>query len=547
MADSAKVSIVTNDDVDDIASSRDIELNSSRVQTSFEAIKHHPRELLWCIYAIFVLVLSSFDNQAGGVVLSIPQFRKDFGSPYDGGYVLSAGWQSAYSGAPVLTSIIGLLMSGWFADKVGRKWTFTIGYLIIFVSITVETFSTSNLVFFIGKFLAGFAIGAFTTTALTYLGEIAPRPARGKLTVAAGMALTIGPFIVSIVVKVTGYQTDRWAYRSVFLAQYGFSVVGAILLPFMPESPWWLLSQNRNSDATLALFRFGYTVDEARIYATTAIRALEQAREETKGATYLECFQKTNLRRTIVAAAPLSIQALSGLFFVSSYSTYYQQLAGYDTPTTFSLGIVQNILAMIGNACSWFLIDRIGRRPLSCYGMLLLTILLLLTGGLACVGSKAAIKGTVGLLLLYNWLYSITIGATAYPILIETPTSRLRTKTAAIGLTLQSGLFVSIPNDRSRSHLIVLQAMWAFVIPYLFNPDQANLGARVAFIFGAFAVLSTIYLCLCQPETSGRSFAELDEMFVRKVPARGFKAYKTEAVNSVRLSVLMRDGDMPVP
>ncbi|KAG9688539.1 MFS hexose transporter, partial [Aureobasidium melanogenum] len=531
MAVSAKISIIASNDVDDSASSRDIELNSSFVQNSFQVINKHPRELSWCIYAIFVLLLSSFDNQAGGVVLSIPQFRKDFGSPYDGGYVLSAAWQSAYSGGPVLTSIIGLLLSGWFADKVGRKWTFTVGYLIIFVTITIETFSTTNLVFFIGKSLSGFAIGAFTTTALTYLGEIAPRPARGKLTAAAGMALTIGPFIVSIVVKVTGYQANRWAYRSVFLAQYGFSVIGALFLPFMPESPWWLLSKNRNSDATVALFRFGYTADEAQVYTTTAIRALELAREETKGATYLECFRKTNLRRTIVAAAPLSIQALSGLFFVSAYSTYYEQLAGYDTPTTFSLGIVQNILAIVGNACSWFLIDRIGRRPLSCYGLSLLTILLLITGGLACVGTKSAIKGTVGLLLLYNWLYSITIGATAYPILIETPTSRLRTKTAAIGLTLQSGLF----------------AMWAFVIPYLFNPDQANLGARVAFIFGAFAVLSTVYLWLCQPETSGRSFAELDEMFARKVPARGFKAYKTETVNSIRLSVLMRDGDMPVP
>lgn len=80
--------------------------------------------------------------------------------------------------------------------------------------------------------------------------------------------------------------------------------------------------------------------------------------------------------------------------------------------------------------------------------------------------------------------------------------------------------------------------MWAFVIPYLFNPDQANLGARVAFIFGAFAVVSTIYLWSCQPETSGRSFAELDEMFVKKVPARGFKVYKTEAENGLRLSVL---------
>ena len=474
MADSPKISIITTDETDDSGSNRDIEVGSSRPQAPSEATKRHPRELLWCIYAIFVLVLSSFDNQAGGVVLSIPQFRKDFGSPYDGNYVLSAEWQSAYSGAPVLSSIVGLLVSGWLADKIGRKWMFAIGYLIVFVSITIETLSTSNLVFFIGKFVAGFAIGAFTTTALTYLGEVAPRPARGILTAAAGMALTVGPFIVSIVVRATGDEPNRWAYRSVFLAQYGFSATGAFLLPCMPESPWWLLSKGRKHEASFALSHFGYTVDQAQDYTTAAITALDHAREETKGATYLECFQKTNLRRTIIAAAPLSIQALSGLFFVSSYSTYYQQLAGYNTSTTFSLNIVQNILAMTGNACSWFLIDRVGRRPLSCYGMLLLTVLLLLTGGLACVGTKSATKGTVGLLLLYNWLYSITIGATAYPILIETPTSRLRTKTAAIGLTLQNGLFVSSAYRRSTNQSNNLAGNVGFCDPISVQPRSSK-------------------------------------------------------------------------
>jgi SP family general alpha glucoside:H+ symporter-like MFS transporter len=82
--------------------------------------------------------------------------------------------------------------------------------------------------------------------------------------------------------------------------------------------------------------------------------------------------------------------------------------------------------------------------------------------------------------------------------------------------------------------------MWAFVIPYLFNPDQANLGAKVAFIFGALSVLSTVYLWSYQPETSGRSFAQLDEMFVKKVSARRFETYKTEEEeDSIRLSVLM--------
>ena len=71
--------------------------------------------------------------------------------------------------------------------------------------------------------------------------------------------------------------------------------------------------------------------------------------------------------------------------------------------------------------------------------------------------------------------------------------------------------------------------MWAFVIPFLFNPDQANLGAKVSFIFGGLSVLCTIYLWFYQPEVSGRSYEELDELFMKQVPAREFKSFKTEA------------------
>lgn len=70
-------------------------------ESALQAIKKRPMAFLWCVYAIYVLILTSFDNQAGGIVIGIPQFRKDFGSAFGGDYVLPAKWQSAYSGAPV--------------------------------------------------------------------------------------------------------------------------------------------------------------------------------------------------------------------------------------------------------------------------------------------------------------------------------------------------------------------------------------------------------------------------------------------------------------
>ena len=41
--------------------------------------------------------------------------------------------------------------------------------------------------------------------------------------------------------------------------------------------------------------------------------------------------------------------------------------------------------------------------------------------------------------------------------------------------------------------------------------------------------MSIVYLYVYQPETAGRSYEELDELFMKRVPARKFKTYKTDA------------------
>ena len=111
-------------------------------------------------------------------------------------------------------------------------------------------------------------------------------------------------------------------------------------------------------------------------------------------------------------------------------------------------------------------------------------------------------------------MYNLSIGAVAFTILAEVSTSRLRAKTVGIGLAVVNGL----------------NMMWSFVLPYLFNPDKANLGAKVAFIFGGCSTLCLVYLWFELPETAGRTYKELDEMFIKKIPARCFKSYKPDTL-----------------
>lgn len=65
------------------------------------SIKKYPLACFWSIYAVWCMLLVSFENQASGNIIGVPEFRKDFGYEYNGDYVLYATWQSVFQGAPV--------------------------------------------------------------------------------------------------------------------------------------------------------------------------------------------------------------------------------------------------------------------------------------------------------------------------------------------------------------------------------------------------------------------------------------------------------------
>ena len=84
--------------------------------------------------------------------------------------------------------------------------------------------------------------------------------------------------------------------------------------------------------------------------------------------------------------------------------------------------------------------------------------------------------------------------------------------------------------------------MWGFALPYLFNPDKANLGAKVTFIFGALSVLSIVYLWLCLPESAGLSYERLDELFIGRVKATNFKDERRRSGSTLQESTGEKPG-----
>ncbi|KAL4928545.1 uncharacterized protein BDV17DRAFT_291470 [Aspergillus undulatus] len=408
--------------------------------------------------------------------------------------------------------VVGSLRSVEIADWIGRRNTIVLALVTSYAAVTPEFIATTNEMSFGGKFLNGFAVGALQAVCATYIGEIVPLALRGLMTCLIALAYTLGPF-------------NSLPHRK---QRGGMSSPDGLSGPILKRSPWWLASKGHDEKALRSLKRLesNATHDQTVKRLAKIKVTLEEIRREIEGVTYLECFRQSNLRRTIVSIPPLIIQQFTGIVFAASYSTYYAQLAGYSTDMSFKLQVTQQVLSIFGNIIAWYLIDKVGRRDLTLYGTILLTAILWIMGGLAVGGSQEQLRGAVAMILLYCFFYNVSIGATVYTCLTETATSRLRVKTIAIGLASANSISV----------------MWSFVLPCLLNPDRANLGGKLGFIFGELCFPSIMFIWWYQPETRERSYEELDEM-LEKVPARQFKGYKTETETLGVVARVAQDGN----
>ncbi|KAI0461616.1 hypothetical protein LJB42_000915 [Komagataella kurtzmanii] len=409
-----------------------------------------------------------YESQAGGIVLYIPRFKEDFGNAYQGGYVLPADWQSAITGGATGALVVGSFFGSFITDKWGRKWVIMFALLLSIPSIILEFVATTIEVFFAGKFINAFCLGILLTVVTAYIAEISPLALRGVAIASINLVLCVGPFLCYIITYKTQNKVGRMAYRSMMIPQ--FIIAGISIGSDLVEAQYALMK---------------VTIQEAQF-------------ANGEGSSLQELFYKRNFKRTHAGVCSFLIQPLSGL-------------AGFTDNRSFQLSCGAQGLSIFGTITSWFTLDFFGRRSLMIIGTTCMAVLNLLV---ACLGLNInnipAVTASCAFMVMYNFFYSASIGPGTYVVSGEVPTNNLRSKTIATGSFLNNGI----------------QCMWSFVLPYMFNPDQANMGSKVLFIFGGLSALYLLVFFFYLPETAGRSFEEIDEMFNEKIPIRKFKGHK---------------------
>ncbi|ESZ95886.1 hypothetical protein SBOR_3699 [Sclerotinia borealis F-4128] len=478
--------------------------------STWQMVLRYKVAVIWSVFFALAAVNWGMDIQFSGGAISIGSFQRDFGYQYKGEYIISSKWQTGFNSASYIGQLIGAIATGYLADRFGKRLILGVGCILSIGGAFLQVFASSSVVLLIGKFINGLALGTFLTVPSSYAAEICPATIRGLTTSGVQLLIAIGQLTGNLVLKGTGTLSSSEAYKIPFSLQFIFPVIILFGLPFAPESPWYLLRHSDTDSTISTLARLGYPSPVTTVEEMSVIISAEA--KHSSQTSYLDCFRGSNLRRTEIAMGIFAVAQLTGVVFTIGYSSYFFEIAGLSDSNAFTLSVGVTILGLLGVICSWFLINRCGRRSTSMVGTAILTFLLLLIGILDILpdySSKGPAFGQVACVIIFSFIYLSTIGPMGWALFAEIPSSSLRSRTVGLGIVVQS-LFGILMNT---------------AIPLLINPDAANLRGKIGFIFAGTSTIGTLWVWLRVPETNGRSFEELDWLFEQRIPARRFKGY----------------------
>jgi len=197
---------------------------------------------------------------------------------------------------------------------------------------------------------------------------------------------------------------------------------------------------------------------------------------------------------------------LGGAAFLSQ-SIYFLIIAGLPAIHAFDISIGGFGLACIIIVCTWFIGDKIRRRTGVLAGLILNFFMMLIVGCLYYNSSTGSLWGIAVLMNIDISLQTSLLQGMGWPIAAELSSYRLRAKTISIGIISQTF-----------STWLML-----FVVPYMYNIDSGNLGARTGFVFASMTLVLIAVAYFLIPDTTGLTAEEIDHAYTSKVPTRAFQ------------------------
>ncbi|KAK4998207.1 hexose transporter hxt5 [Elasticomyces elasticus] len=442
----------------------------------------------------------------------------------DGTYFFSAVRQGTIVSLLCAGSLIGSLIAGDLANRLGRRLTISSSALFCCVGTVIEISSSSSWAqFAVGRLVNGVGIGSLSVVVPMYQSECAPLMIRGTLVASYQLFITLGIWTAEMV----NWGTETKASTASWRIPNGLSFLWALVLGigilFLPESPRYAYGVGRIDEARRVIARLAGTDEHHRTVTDqlTEIRVKHEAESAGADRVWHEIFTGPRMfYRTVLGMILQAGQQLTGANFFFYYGTTVFAAVGLSNSY-----VTQIILGSVNVGCTFaglYVAQKCGRRKALMAGaawMFVCFMVYAFVGHFALNHQNPQLTPAAGnVLIVFSCLFiaafATTWGPLVWAVVAELYPARYRAPCMALA-TASNWFF---------NFLISLFTRFTTgAIDYLYGLVFAGCCAALFFIVYFFVI-----------ETKDRSLEEIDTMYVLGVnPITSAKWVSTHEVSDL--------------
>ncbi|XP_030747023.1 facilitated trehalose transporter Tret1-like isoform X1 [Sitophilus oryzae] len=406
----------------------------------------------------------------------------------------------------LIGGLAGLPVTIYCVDRLGRKWSILLAAIISLIAWILIGIADDVIYLYIARFMTGLSGDVAFVAAPMYIAEIADKKIRGFLAGVIYVMMLVGILVVYAIAPFTPFYTSS-------IVGSAFVLIQLITFPFMPDSPYYLLSKGKGEKAKTHLkrLRTGGNLEKEFEEITVAIRRQRSERGRPQDLI----INKGNRKALIIMVVLNAAQHFSSIsvMLMNLHSILKEAESEYVSYEV--AGIMFSAFMLIAATIADFICDKFGRKGLLISSSLLSGIsLFVLAGYFTMKKSGQDVAGIswipIAAVMVYAAVFKFGLGI--IPIVMTAELFPAKVK--AMGMTLAdfSYLFFGLLSVEMYQRLIDIY--------YLDLPF---------YIFASTTVLTAIFSWLYIPETKGKTLDEIQ--FILKgepIPERKISGQQLE-------------------